>query len=298
MDKELNLGVIGMSEGNGHPYSWAAIFNGFDEQYMKDCPFPVIPEYLAAQNFPEDAIKGAKVTHVWAQEKEISEHISKSSKTPHVSESLEEMAKEVDAVLLARDDAENHLEMAEPFLKAGLPIFIDKPLAYTMEEAEEILLLQQKADQIFTCSSLRYAKEFDLDERIKADLGEIKFIEAISPKSWLKYGIHIVQPVLGMLPNRGKLQSVENTGTGELNLVTVKWENAVAQFKTTGDLKTNINIKVFGGKETKVFDFADTFYAFKSSLQHFVDVIQNKRENISLEETLEVIKIIDSGTIR
>ena len=41
------------------------IFNGFDERYMNDCPFPVIPEYLAAQNFPEDAIQGAKVTHVW-----------------------------------------------------------------------------------------------------------------------------------------------------------------------------------------------------------------------------------------
>ena len=57
-------------------------------------------------------------------------------------------------------------------------------------------------------------KEFVLDEKTKAELGEIKVIEAISPKSWLKYGIHIVQPVLGMLPERGKLQGVENTGAG------------------------------------------------------------------------------------
>ena len=68
------------------------------------------------------------------------------------------MANEVDAVLLARDDAETHLEMAKPFLKAGVPIFIDKPLAYTVSDAEEILASQQNPDQIFTCSSLRYAK--------------------------------------------------------------------------------------------------------------------------------------------
>ena len=32
---KLKLGVIGMSEGNGHPYSWSAIFNGFDREEMK-----------------------------------------------------------------------------------------------------------------------------------------------------------------------------------------------------------------------------------------------------------------------
>ena len=39
--KELRLGVVGLSEGNGHPYSWSAIFNGCDMTYMKACGFPV-----------------------------------------------------------------------------------------------------------------------------------------------------------------------------------------------------------------------------------------------------------------
>ena len=26
----LKLGIIGISNGNGHPYSWSAIFNGYD----------------------------------------------------------------------------------------------------------------------------------------------------------------------------------------------------------------------------------------------------------------------------
>ena len=28
-NKELKLGVVGLSEGNGHPYSWSAIFKSF-----------------------------------------------------------------------------------------------------------------------------------------------------------------------------------------------------------------------------------------------------------------------------
>ncbi len=35
-----NLGIIGMSPGNGHPYSWAAIFNGYNKEKMAKCPFP------------------------------------------------------------------------------------------------------------------------------------------------------------------------------------------------------------------------------------------------------------------
>jgi hypothetical protein len=30
----IRLGVIGMTEGNGHPYSWSAILNGYDRARM------------------------------------------------------------------------------------------------------------------------------------------------------------------------------------------------------------------------------------------------------------------------
>src|SRR5690554_2257137 len=45
----IRLGVIGLSDGNGHPYSWSAIVNGYDPVAMQACEFPVIPEYLGHQ---------------------------------------------------------------------------------------------------------------------------------------------------------------------------------------------------------------------------------------------------------
>ena len=47
--EDIKIGIIGMSHGNGHPYSWSAIVNGYDHEYMKDCPFPVIQDYLKKQ---------------------------------------------------------------------------------------------------------------------------------------------------------------------------------------------------------------------------------------------------------
>lgn len=32
--KEIRLAILGLSPGNGHPYSWSAMFNGYDKELM------------------------------------------------------------------------------------------------------------------------------------------------------------------------------------------------------------------------------------------------------------------------
>ena len=44
MASPLRLAMLGMIPGNGHPYSWSAIVNGFDPAAMAACPYPVIPK--------------------------------------------------------------------------------------------------------------------------------------------------------------------------------------------------------------------------------------------------------------
>jgi predicted dehydrogenase len=296
MAKELKLGIIGMSEGNGHPYSWAAIFNGYNKELMSKCPFSVIPEYLGKQNFPEDSIKNAKVTHIWTQDDSISESISKSSLIPNICNNLEDMIGEVDAVLLARDDAENHFNMAHPFIKAGLPIFIDKPLAYNIGEANKILSEQQYDNQVFTCSSLRFAQEFNPSILKSEKLGQIVHIAAQIPKSWEKYAVHIIEPSLNMFSELKKIESVESLKSKGINVTNVCWEDGTtAVFKTFGNYTTPLSITVFCENGYKEYLFKDTFNAFKSSLQYFIDLIQGKRKNISREQTLQVIEIIERG---
>ena len=172
MTSPLKLGMIGLSPGNGHPYSWGAIFNGYDVNEMSSCPFPVIPQYLSQQSFPQDAIADATVSHIWTQDRDISNHVAKSAYIEAVVDDLEDMIEHVDGILLARDDSETHYEFAKPFLEAGLPIYIDKPLATTVAEAEKIYSLQQFEGQIFTCSALRYAPDFQWQENERDDLGK------------------------------------------------------------------------------------------------------------------------------
>jgi len=208
MAKKIKLGIIGMSQGNGHPYSWSAIFNGYDEKAMQDCPFPAIPDYLGQRQFPEEGLGDlGKVTHIWTQEKKISENIAKAAKIPTVVAQMEDLIGEVDAILLARDDSENHYQMALPFLKVGLPIFIDKPLALTETEAKKILEAQQYKNQIFSCSSIRFAQELQVSEKDRNEIGEILYVEASVPKKWDTYAVHVIEPLISQLPLYGVSQN-------------------------------------------------------------------------------------------
>ena len=293
---KLRIGVIGMSEGNGHPYSWSAIFNGYNPAYMKDCPFPVIPEYLAKQNFPGDSLGHfGTVRHVWSQDKKIAEHIAASSNIATVVNNMEDMIGSIDALLLARDDAENHYEMALPFLQAGIPIFIDKPLAIKRSEAEKIWAAQIKANQVFSCSSLRYAKELLLTEEEKENIGEIRIVEGSVMKKWETYAIHVLEPLVAQLPNRGELKDVKNIFSTTHKQVLVQWQNVTGYFKTTGNIPSPLEIKFFGEKGSITKTFSDSFNAFKNSLSEFINVIKNPEQNIPQKETLELVTILEEG---
>ena len=75
----LRLAMLGMVEGNGHPYSWSAIINGrYDRVSMEECGYPVIPQYLGAQNPKALGIEGARVTHVWCEEGERALHVARA----------------------------------------------------------------------------------------------------------------------------------------------------------------------------------------------------------------------------
>lgn len=65
----------------------------------------------------------------------------------------------VDAVLLSSVDGRTHLEQARPVIAAHKPLFIDKPLASTLEDAREIARLAKAAGvPWFSSSSLRFGE--------------------------------------------------------------------------------------------------------------------------------------------
>lgn len=294
--KNLKLGILGMSDGNGHPYSWSAIFNGYDHEEMEGCGFPVIPRYLEKQKFPQDLIHDARVTHVWTQDKMLSKKIAKSSLIDNIVDDFEELIGEVDAILLARDDAENHFKYASPFLAAGLPIYIDKPLALNKESAARLLAQQKFPGQIFSCSAFRFAKEINHRYVDFGALGKIKSIHAIGPKSWAKYAIHLIEPVLALLPERGPLVYAKSFhGESSTTLVVEYGCGTEILVSTLGDVVVPITLRIIGTAGYKDIFFEDTFFAFKETLNKFILSVRSRDPEISVSSMFDVVDLIERG---
>ena len=296
--EKVKLGIIGMSEGNGHPYSWSAIFNGYNDKFIDKCLFPVIPKYLKEQDYPEDFLtEKGEVTHIYTQDFTLSKMISNFSNIKNILDNPCKMIGKVDAILLATDDGENHYKAAKPFIEAGLPIYIDKPLALSLKDANRIFELQKYPSQVFTCSALRFSNELIISHSERESLGDIIHVEATIPKKWDKYAIHLIEPIVSQIPLRGKLLQVKGVKKQEFQHCLIEWENTTAYIKTTGSFNSSIKFVYYGNNNTRLTKkFTDSFSCFKKTLDIFIESIDNKNNKVIEEkETLEIIEIIEKA---
>jgi predicted dehydrogenase len=296
--KELRLGVIGLSEGNGHPYSWSAIFNGYDPAAMRECPFPVIPEYLSRHRFPHDAISGARVTHVWTQCGAISRHVAKAACIAHVASDPRDLIPHIDGLLLARDDAQNHYRYAAPFLEAGIPVYIDKPFALTERAARQLLALERWRGQIFTCSAMRYAHEFQLSDEQRAQLGQLRFVQGIVPKDWNRYAVHAIDPAICLMDSVPELRRIQTWHEGGVTTTNVQWGNGIqGSFTAVGKLSGSapIALRLVGTRTSIERTFHDAFAAFKGALSAFVTSVRTRQAVHDIEIDLAIVRVIESA---
>jgi predicted dehydrogenase len=290
----LKLGIIGLSEGNGHPYSWAAIFNGYNYLEIKHCGFPIIADYLSKEIFPACTIKNAEVTHIWTQDLLLSQKVAKASNIKNICKAVDELISSVDAILLARDDWQSHVELGPLMLASGKPVFIDKPIAIDLSTLNYLYGLEKTEGQIFTCSAMRYANELILSENDRLELGEIKYVFAKIPKSWEKYAVHIIEPVISII--NSNIQTITSTKLSSFTSTDVKWESgAISSFLTTGDSKHTLTIEIIGTKTSKVLELKNTFAAFKSALEIFVDNCINDTFTSEYQRQKQIIMIIEEG---
>jgi predicted dehydrogenase len=76
-----------------------------------------------------------------------------------VSESLEQVADRVDAVLIHSCDWDLHVERARPFVEAGKAVFIDKPIAGNVQDLQQFVKWAKAGAIITGGSSLRVCEE-------------------------------------------------------------------------------------------------------------------------------------------
>lgn len=158
--RALRVGVVGLGAwGREHVRAWRGLF-------------------------------GAELVAVCDTAAELAAAVAAEYGVPHAFTRPGEMAKaplELDAVSVVTHEA-SHAEVASPFLQAGIPVLVEKPVALSLDEAEALVSEAERAGTtLMPGHLLRFdARLCALHERVLAgELGTLRSISArrLAPRS-------------------------------------------------------------------------------------------------------------------
>ena len=210
-----------------------------------------------------------------------------------IVESIDELLKHVDVVLLETNDGRPHLAQVLPVLKARKPVFIDKPVAGSLKDAIAIYREAKKAGvPIFSSSSLRFGKNSQAARA--GSLGRVSYCETHSPASIEKthpdlfwYGVHGVESLFTVMGTGCK--SVKRTSEDGKIVVTGNWNG-----DRTGVFREGSG---YGGnaKGEKGEAAVGSYDSYRPLVVEIVKFFRTGKPPVSAEETLEIYAFMEAA---
>ncbi len=211
--------------------------------------------------------------------------------------SIEELCRDVDAVLLESVDGRPHLEQVRPVFKARKPVFIDKPFAGTLKDAIEIVRLAKTSKvPCFSSSSYRYYDS--LVELKNTPVGEVRSVLSYGPASleehhpdlfW--YGVHPTEALFTILGTG--CQTVSRVHTSDTDVIAGTWSNG--RTGTLIGLRTDATphkVIVFGSKGVAEQKGSGDYGPL---VREIVKFFQTGIAPVSLDETLEIFVFMEAA---
>ena len=214
-----------------------------------------------------------------------------------VVDSIDELLKRVDCVLLETNDGKPHLEQALKVCKAGKPLFIDKPVASNLAEVVAIFRAAEHFGvPMFSSSSLRYSEGAQAIRGGK--VGKVLGCNAYSPAStepshtdlfW--YGIHGVESLYTCMGIG--CQTVSHTSTINRELAVGVWEDGrIGTFHGLREGKSGYGGTAFGEKGiTPIGDYG----GYRPLVVQIAKFFRTRRVPIEPAETIELYAFMEAA---
>ena len=202
---------------------------------------------------------------------------------------------QVDAVLLTSLDGSVHLERALPFLQAGMPLFVDKPFACSVSDAQQLLAAAAEHRVLmWSASSLRYVPELADIRARSEEVGKVVGAATFGPGSQhprnpglFHYGVHGVELLYELLGTGcDAVRMVSNEGT---DVAIGQWSDG--RIGTVRGVRSGtyaFGMTAFGQRQTVATTVAtDTNY--RELLKLIVAAFQSGQSPLSPAEMLEPV---------
>ena len=286
----IKLAIIGFTKNNGHPYSFSAIANGYNVKYFKKVGYRVILDYLNKESKKNFLNNELKISAAWSKDYNQTRLLAKACKIDSVVKNYKDLAnKEIDGIIIAKDDWQNNKKIAKYFLDKKIPVFIDKPLTLKISDLKFYKKFYDKK-LLMSCSGLRFSNQIlDIKKQIKIK-GKPKLIIGNISNNVEKYSIHLIEVIqkLGYLKVKNIIKLDTNFESyllkldNNINFIINCYGknikiNEMSFFCKNGFFKTNFN---------------DNFNAFKNTLKAFSSLAKQKKQLVKFNDTNTILKTI------
>ena len=271
----IRLGLLGVN--TSHADAFSRIFNGSD-----DAPA---------------AIDMASITAIWGQD---AGRVTELADRHHIERVVEEpgdLLGEVDGVLVV-DDTDGgalHADLARPFLEAGLPVFVDKPMTTRYEDAVGLFELASRTGApLLSCSALRFAAELEPAQAELQRIGPLSSVVSVGPGDWYYYGVHAVE-LLGAVAGTGAV-SVHRHAFDQRDVAVIPYaDGPVAVVATLRDAAYVFELTAYGAHGHTSFTVTDHVAFYTNTMREVVQMVETRRSPLRPEQTLEVLAILNAG---
>jgi predicted dehydrogenase len=270
------------------------------------CDTSHVPEFTELLNNPDgkNHVPGAKVVAAFkGGSKDIEsswsrvEGYTKTLKEKYnvrIYDTIEEMCKDVDAILLESVDGRPHLEQAKPVIKARKPMYIDKPMAGSLRDVLEIFRLANEARvPVFSSSSLRFGKS--IQAAANGGYGKITYAETFGPcekeahhPDLFWYGVHGTEALFTVMGMGCESVQRGNTPEGRIEVVGVWKDGRKGIYREEKGFRG----RVIGEKGEGT---VGSFDGYRPLVEHIVRFFQTGVPPVTAEETIEIFAFMEAA---
>ena len=216
-----------------------------------------------------------------------------------VIDSIEDMVKKVDAVMILSIDGRPHPEQARPVFALKKPLFIDKPIAASLVETIEIFrLAEESGTPLFSNSALRYGPAtvaLAHDPKLGRVLGCDAYCnsKSILPghPDLFYYGIHGCDMLFGIMGPG--CQTVTRIKTPTADLVTGVWtDGRLGTFRGILDGAVGYGATAFCEKGIAS---AGKFEGYEPLLVEIAKFFETGKAPVTVDQTLEIYAFMEAA---
>lgn len=223
-----------------------------------------------------------RVTMISGDEAAKTREVATEGQIPEIVSGPDAMIGQVDAAIVVNRHGDLHAPNSIPLLEAGIPVYVDKPLAVSLEDCQRILVAAKSGKTWVTSfSSLKYAAEtIDLDDQ-RASLGEIRAAQFAGPCDFdseyagpFFYATHVADIMTRLMGH--DIATVAARRSGKNVAVTVTFKNdALASITYMNDTSYHFTATLFGTEGYAHKEIHAGMSAYTAAFGEFVESVES-----------------------